>query len=180
MKWHINCKLVVVQPVKVSTTGMPSIKSVRDGSQRNSPNCTKRSIWTSAKAFWIAMVLHVTTSWKESSLEMKLWPTITNQRVNTRVWIGNIVIHPPRKVQNAFNRRKAYANSFWNIIKRWVKQWTLRTTVWWAKACNSKPMKRTTVRKRCVVARQCLSSHCYPHCWNPEETKLWGIGASPV
>jgi hypothetical protein len=27
MKWYINCKLVVVQPVKVSTTGMPSINS---------------------------------------------------------------------------------------------------------------------------------------------------------
>jgi len=45
---------------------------------------------------------------------------------------------------------------------------------------SSLEMKRTTVRKCCVVARKCLSSHCYPHCWNPEETKLWGIGASPV
>jgi hypothetical protein len=62
------------------------------------------------------------TSWKESSLEMKLGPTIMNQRVNNRVWIENIVIHPPRKVQNAFNCRKAYAYSFWNIIKRLVKQ----------------------------------------------------------
>jgi hypothetical protein len=68
------------------------------------------------------MVLNVTTSWKESSMEMKLGPTITNQRVNTRVWIGNIVIHPPRKVQKGNNCRKAYAYSFWNIIKRWVKQ----------------------------------------------------------
>jgi hypothetical protein len=42
-------------------------------------------------------VLYVTTSWKEFSLDMKLGPTITNQRVNTRLWIGNIVIHPPRK-----------------------------------------------------------------------------------
>jgi hypothetical protein len=33
------------------------------------------------------MVLKVTTSWKESSLEMKPGPTITNQRVNTSVWI---------------------------------------------------------------------------------------------
>jgi hypothetical protein len=68
MKWHINCKLVVVQPMKASTTGMTSIKSVRDRSQRNSQNCTKRNIWTSAKGFWIAMVLKVTTSWEESSL----------------------------------------------------------------------------------------------------------------
>jgi hypothetical protein len=43
------------------------------------------------------MVLHVTTSWKESSLEMKLGPNITNQTVKTRLWIGNIFIHPPRK-----------------------------------------------------------------------------------
>jgi len=97
MKWHINCKLVVIQPMKVSTTGMPSVKSVHDGSQSNSKNCTKRSIWTSANGFRIAMVLKVTTSWKESSLEMKLGPTITNHRLNTRVWIGNMVIHPPRK-----------------------------------------------------------------------------------
>ena len=97
MKWHIKCKFVVVQPMKVSTTGIPSIKSVHDGSQSNSQNYTKRSIWTSANGFWIAKVLKVTTSWKESSLEMKLGPTITNQRVNTRVWIGNIVVYPPRK-----------------------------------------------------------------------------------
>jgi len=92
MEWHINCKLVVIQPMK----GMPSIKSVHDGFQSNSQNCTKRDVWTSANGFWIAMVLKVTT-WKESFLEMKLGPTILNQRVNTRVWIGNIVIHPPRK-----------------------------------------------------------------------------------
>ena len=48
-------------------------------------------------SFWIAVVLKVTTSWKESSLEVKLGPTIMNQRVNTRVWFGNIIIHPPRK-----------------------------------------------------------------------------------
>ena len=36
MKWHINCKLVVVQPMKFSTTGLSSIKSGHDGSQDNS------------------------------------------------------------------------------------------------------------------------------------------------
>jgi len=87
----MDCKLVMIQPMK----GMPSIKSVHDGFQSNSQNCTKRNIWTFANCFWIAMVLKVTT-WKESSLEMKLGPTITNQRVNTRVLIGNIVIQPPR------------------------------------------------------------------------------------
>jgi hypothetical protein len=29
MKWHINCKLVVVQPTKLSTTGLPSITCAR-------------------------------------------------------------------------------------------------------------------------------------------------------
>ena len=87
----------MIQPMKVSTASMPSIKSVHDGSQSNSQNCTKRSIWTSANSFWIAMVLKVTTSWKESSLEMKLGPIITNQRVNTRVWIGNIRHSPTKK-----------------------------------------------------------------------------------
>jgi hypothetical protein len=51
MKWHINCKLFVVQPMKLSTTGFPSIKSVRDGSKSNSQNCTKRnSAWTHTAA----------------------------------------------------------------------------------------------------------------------------------
>jgi len=92
LKWHINCKLVVAQPMKVSTTDMPSMKS-----QSISQNYTKRNIWTSANGFWIAMVPKVTIFWKESSFEMKRWPTITNQRVNSRVWNGNMVIHPPRK-----------------------------------------------------------------------------------
>jgi hypothetical protein len=43
MKWHINCKSFVVQPMKLSTTGLPSIKSVRDGSKSNSQNCTNRN-----------------------------------------------------------------------------------------------------------------------------------------
>jgi hypothetical protein len=111
---------------------------------------------------------------------MKPGPTITNQRVNTSVWIGNIVIYTPRKSSKRIQPQESLCLEFWNIIKRWVKQWTLLTTVWWAKACNSKSMKSTTVRKRCVVARQCLSSHWYPHCWNPSETKLWDIGASSV
>jgi hypothetical protein len=43
MKWHKTCKLFVVQPIKLSTTGLPSIKSLRDGSKSNSQNCTKRN-----------------------------------------------------------------------------------------------------------------------------------------
>jgi hypothetical protein len=30
LKWHINWKLVMVQPMKLFTTGLPSIKSVHD------------------------------------------------------------------------------------------------------------------------------------------------------
>jgi hypothetical protein len=43
MKWHINCKLFVVQPMKLSTTGLPSIQCVCDGSKSNSQKCTKRN-----------------------------------------------------------------------------------------------------------------------------------------
>jgi len=85
MKWHINCKLVFVQPMKLSTPGLPSIKPVHDGSQNNSQNCTKRNIWTSANSCWIAVMLQVTASWKESSWEMKRGSTILSQRVNARV-----------------------------------------------------------------------------------------------
>jgi len=50
--------------------------------------------------------------WKESSLEMKLGPTISNQRVNTRVWIGNIVIHPPRKSSKRFQLQESLCLQF--------------------------------------------------------------------
>ena len=62
MKWHINCNLVTVQPMKLSKTCLLSIKSVYDETQSNSLDCTKRNVWTSANGFWIAMVLKVTTS----------------------------------------------------------------------------------------------------------------------
>ena len=97
MKWHINCKLFMGQPMKLSTTGLAFIKSVHDGSQSNSQNCTKRNVWTSANGFWIAMVLKVTISWNESLREMKHGSTIMNQRVNARVWCGNILIGLPKK-----------------------------------------------------------------------------------
>jgi hypothetical protein len=44
MKWHINDKLVNVQPMKLSTAGLRSMKSVQDGSQDNSQNCTKKRL----------------------------------------------------------------------------------------------------------------------------------------
>ena len=37
---------------------------------------------------------------------------------------------------------------------------------WQAEACNSKQMPKTTLKKYYVVARQCLSIYCCPHCWN--------------
>jgi hypothetical protein len=73
MKWHINRKFFMGQPMKLSITGLPSIKSVHDNSQSNSQNCEKRSVWTSANGFWITMVLKVTTSWKESSRGDETW-----------------------------------------------------------------------------------------------------------
>jgi len=90
-------------------------KSVHDGSQRESQIWTKRNVRTSANSFWITVVLKVTPSWKESSREMKLGSTIANQRLNARVWNGNIPTCPPSKsseciqLQDASNCRKAYA-----------------------------------------------------------------------
>jgi hypothetical protein len=53
----------------------------------------------------MAMVLKVTTCWKESSWKMKHGSTITSQ-------IANILIHPPKKNSKASNCRKFYAYSF--------------------------------------------------------------------
>jgi hypothetical protein len=98
--------------MKLSTTGLPSIKSVHDESQSNSQNCTRTNFWTPANDFWFTVVLKVTTFWKESSQEKKHGSIIISQRVNARVWNGHILIHPPRKGSNASNCRKAYADSF--------------------------------------------------------------------
>jgi hypothetical protein len=38
-----------------------------------------------------------------------------------------------------------------------------------------KQMLRTTARRCCVVAWQCLSTYCCPHWWNPPETQVWLI-----
>ena len=137
MKWHINCKFFMGQPMKLSTTGLPSLKSVHDGSQSNSQNCTKRNVWASANGFWIAMVLKVTIFWNESSRDMKHGSTIMSQRVNTRVWNRNILICPPKTAQKTPHCRKANAHSFLgthkgyyrNIMKRGVQPWSVFATV---------------------------------------------------
>jgi len=100
-----HMKLVIVQHMKLSTAGLLSIKSVQGGSQSNSKNCTERNVWTSANSLWMAVVLKVTTAWKESSWEMKPGTAIMSQ-------IVNILIHPPRKSSILIQRQKAYAYSF--------------------------------------------------------------------
>ena len=155
MKWNINCKLIVVQPMKVSTTGMPSMKSVHDGPQSISQNCTKRNNCTSANGFWIAMVLKVTTSWKESSLEIKSRPTITNQRINTKSMEWKHCHSPTKKnFKTHSTAGKLMLTVFGTLSKEDLSNEQFLATVWWVKACSSKPMKRTTVRKRCVVERR--------------------------
>jgi hypothetical protein len=57
----------------------------------------KRNVWTSAKVLLIAVVLKVTISWKEWLRDIKHGSTTMSQRVNTGVWIGNVVINPSRK-----------------------------------------------------------------------------------
>jgi hypothetical protein len=41
------------------------------------------------------------------------------------------------------------------------------------KACNLKQTPRTTIKLCCVVAWQCPSTYCCPHCWNRLETRVW-------
>lgn len=52
MKWYINRKLVTEQPVKLSTTKLPFIKSYHDRFRSDSQNHTNRNVLTSAKVFW--------------------------------------------------------------------------------------------------------------------------------
>ena len=73
------------------------IKSVQDGSQNNSQRCINKRAWTSAKNIWIAMVMNATSSWTESSLVIKHGSIIMSQRVNGRVWNGNIHNRSARK-----------------------------------------------------------------------------------
>jgi len=82
----------MVQPMKLLTSGWPSMKSVHDGFQSNSKNCTKRNVWRSAKGFWKAVLLKVTISWRESSRKRKHGSKIMNRRVNAREWNGNMLI----------------------------------------------------------------------------------------
>jgi hypothetical protein len=48
------------QPMKLSVIGLPSIKSVHNGSQSNSQNCTERNVATSANSFWVTVVPKMT------------------------------------------------------------------------------------------------------------------------
>jgi hypothetical protein len=75
------------------------------------PRATHRSaqgdVWTSANGLLIAVVLKVTTSWKWWLREIKHGSTTMIQRVNTGVWIGNILIHPPRKSSKRIQRQES-------------------------------------------------------------------------
>jgi len=73
MKWHINWKLVMVQPMKLFATGLPSIKSVHDELQSNTQNCTKTNFWTSANDFWFTVVLKVTNFWERIIMGDETW-----------------------------------------------------------------------------------------------------------
>jgi hypothetical protein len=150
---------------------------VHDGSQWESQNWTKRNVWTSANGFWITVVLKVTTSWKGSSREMKHGSTITNHRLNARVWNGNIPTCPPGKSSECIQLQEGLCLQFfgtlkdyyWNVVERGVQRWQFCLqwdAVWEVKACTLKQMMGTAVRWRCVVTRQCPFSHCCPHCCN--------------
>jgi len=55
----------------------------------------------------MAMVLKVTTCWKESSWKMKHGSTITSQ-------IANILIHPPKKIQKHPTAGSFMLTVFWD------------------------------------------------------------------
>ena len=92
-------------------------KSVHDGSQRESQNWTKWNVRTAANGFWITVVLKVTTSWKGSSREIKHGSTVTNQRLNAKVWNGNIPTCPPSKSSECIQLQKACAYSFLGLTR---------------------------------------------------------------
>jgi hypothetical protein len=77
-------------------------------SLRGTQNFTNRNVWTFANVFWSAMVLMATTSWKETSREMKHGSTITRKRVNARV---RNPPHPPKKFKR-IQPQKSYVYSF--------------------------------------------------------------------
>jgi hypothetical protein len=93
----------MVQPTTLSTRGLSSMKPVHDAFQSKSQNCKSRNVWTSLHGFFWeggggeCVVMKVFPFWIELSLEMKLLSTITSQRVNARVWSGNIFICLSRK-----------------------------------------------------------------------------------
>jgi len=151
----------MVQPVKLSTTVLLSIESLHNGSRSNSQNCTKRSVWISANGFWIVMVLKVTIFWKELSQEMKYGSTITSQRVNARVWNGNIIICQPRKSTKCIQPQEGLCLQFLGFTRATTGTLSREVlhseqcSLWWdavwqTKACSLRQTKRTAVR-RCVV-----------------------------
>ena len=87
-------------------------KSVHDGSQRESQIWTERNVLTSANGFWITVVLEVTNSRKGSSREMKHGSTVTNQRLNARVWNRNIPICPPSKSSECIQLQESLCLQF--------------------------------------------------------------------
>ena len=76
MKWRINRKLVTLQPVKLSTTNLPFIKSDHDSFRSDSQNHTNRNVRISAKVFLISVVKKVTSCLAESSWGWKMDPTL--------------------------------------------------------------------------------------------------------
>ena len=78
--------------------------------QKQLKNCTKRNVWISANGFWIAMVLKVTISWRESSWEMK-------QRVNNKVWNGNILTCPSRDSSKRIQPQESLCLQFLGLTR---------------------------------------------------------------
>ena len=112
MKCQITCKLVMVLPMKLSTTELAFVQLVQDGSQNKSQCCINKCAWTSANKIWIAMIKKVRPSWTETSLVTKHGSTITSRSVNSRLWNGNFHNSPSEKVQKPTISRNIDAYSF--------------------------------------------------------------------
>ena len=88
-----------------------------------------------------------------------------------RVWMETSTITLQEKVQNPTIHRKADAYSVLGLTRPSIgtlsweghndKQCAVQWDAYWqAETCNSKQTPRTTVERRCVVARQCPSTYC--------------------
>ena len=135
MKWHTHCKLVVDQPMKLSTTGLPAMKSAHDGPQltelrkEKCCNICKQLLdhcGTEGDHFLERIVTEDET-WihqyepesKHQSVEWKHPHLPAKKKFKTYPTAGKLLL-------TVFVTHKSY---YWNIGKKGVQQRTVLATV---------------------------------------------------